>query len=71
MDLSHEDHVFKTGDRGYSHYVCGWGTVAEEPDDQGWFDVRFDDHGKVYMNAVRFVTPEVATRYGYGTDPTA
>lgn len=69
----HEKHVFKKGDRGYSHYTCKWGTVAEDQKGtegfDAWFHVRNDDDTRDLLNPERFVTPEVAKRYGYGTDP--
>lgn len=68
--MGYEDHEFNQGDRGFSHYTMKWGTVERiKPLDDGWFTVRNDDGTTDFLNAVRFVTPEVAKRNGYGDDP--
>jgi hypothetical protein len=59
------DHEFKVGERGFDYYSMKAGTVVTEPDLEGWFDVRHDDGHTVLLNNERFVTPEVAQRYGY------
>lgn len=65
------DRVWQVGERGFTHYDMEWGTVLTEPDDQGWFYVRYDreGHGRTLLNAERFVTEQLAKGYGYGSDP--
>jgi hypothetical protein len=63
------DHDFAVGDRGFNYYDMKWGTVEQEPSDDGWFKVRHDDGSTAILNDERFVTPAVAKRYNYGTDP--
>lgn len=61
--------VWSVGERGFSHYSMKWATVSTEPDEMGWFHVRNDDGTTDLFNAQRFVTPELARRFGYGGDP--
>lgn len=70
------DRPWAEGERGFSHYQMEWGTVIEgqkDPDARdgwdAWFEVRFDGGTTHLMNAERFVSPELAARYGYGADP--
>lgn len=67
---------WSTGERGFSHYQMEWGTVVEgqkDPDARdgwdAWFRVRFDGGDTNLMNAERFMTHKLASRYGYGADP--
>jgi hypothetical protein len=76
-------HRFKTGDRVFSHYVMDWGTVQDDGvsrsgESDAWYDVRMDkthrieslNDGGLDIDAARIVSPEIAERFGYGTDPT-
>lgn len=65
----HDLHKWSKGDRGFTHYDMKWGTVSGDPDDQGWFNVKYDEGGTSYLNAERFVVPRLAKRFGYGEDP--
>ena len=71
---------FQPGDRVFSHYTMQWGTVAVSTSalaGQGtWYRVNWDDGGMDEMNdgngnwdMARIIPPNVASRYGYGTDP--
>ena len=67
---AHETREWTEGERGFSHYVMAWGTVVRKNEaDLGWFTVEMDDGTTEFLNAVRFVTPAVAQRFGYGVDP--
>lgn len=84
---------FAEGDRVFSHYAGGWGTIEKvgrtEPAGvhgvtgsplpaSTWYDVKMDKGNVEYLDdadgqwyLARILPPEVASRYGWGTDPQA
>jgi len=84
---------FKVGDRVFSHYVMGWGTIesishtdrdqvhgvtGSKLPDTTWYDVKFDDGSRNMLDdahgdwdMARIVPPNIAKKYGYGSDPRA
>lgn len=71
--------TWKVGERGFSHYTDKWGVVTktegttdEAPPVEGWdgwFTVVHDDGSSNLLNAQRFIAPDLAQRFGYGSDP--
>jgi len=43
----------QVGDRVYNYYDCKWGVIVEEPDNEGWFDVKHDDGTTKCLNGER------------------
>lgn len=63
------DRQFKQGERGFNYYGMQWGTVTQDADRDGWFRFQNDDGTHDVLNDERVVTPDVASRKGYGDDP--
>jgi hypothetical protein len=53
------------GDRVYDYYSMEPGTVASEPDSQGWFYVRKADGSKTLLNGQRICTVAYARGRGF------
>ncbi len=68
MTTHGNDHDFKLGEAGFNYYDMKRGVVDTEPDREGWFRVLHDDGSTAILNDERFVTLEVARRYGYKVD---